>query len=766
MLSFLLQGDLLNSNLKGLVAPAREYKREDFGLQADWFLYVLPQSVFKIHPLYDFTLRDILAAMPRGHLVVTGGRKPRWTEIYLDRLRTALGPELAPRLHMIERVSSEQFTSLLGIADVILHPFPFDGSKTSADALHAGKPIVTLPTEYLRGRMGAAFMRTMDLPELVARNQSEYVEIAVRLAQDQGFYDRMVGLIAERVDLIWEDMEVPYTWSNLLCGIIGTPAPSWDTFLASTGRDVQLEKQRSAERDCNAANFDQRWGPETWLLHNGVASLETELESLEQVPCIFRNWQCSGENAVAVAGVDRAPEAAAVPVSAPEKLEAVKVVEALTPELEQRLGDIRSEYLDLSNEGHFEQALPLALSIYDHYSHFPLYMVELGLIYVFMGKYTQGMAYCVQADQMQPDSSLILGCIGLAGMYVESAQATTLRSLKRAIILKQQEESRFDAAVGEGKYMTMDALQRFYHDLNIVHSPVFRLPMYALEQNLMQSFRVFKEHAQCAAYCIEHNQLPPLLEGANYILALSLVNWSESIKPDIDYLESALRGKNKFSAPEGVTLWGEIKRMQRTFKHGVTVALECLQGVSGDGQHPNFLTGILNDLMVLVRHKENIDDTARAAQISQSAEVNQQLQNEWLLQNTASAESVSSKFVKISSPRNVSPHLTNNPGVALIAQHYSPTDAAKSSDINIALWKNLENEHVSEVYLLNEEATRLAGFPNPHKIHQYKVDDRLTFATAFEFANEFLQNRTVIIGKNPFLFMSFRAYYLQLSTVY
>ena len=749
---FLLQGDLLNSNLKGLVAAAREYKREDFGLQADWFLYVLPQSVFKIHPLYDFTLRDILVAMPRGHLVVTGGRKPRWTEIYLNRLRTALGPELAPRLHMIERVSSEQFTSLLGIADVILHPFPFDGSKTSADALHAGKPIVTLPTEYLRGRMGAAFMRTMDLPELVARNQSEYVEIAVRLGQDQGFYDRMVGLIAERVDLIWEDMEVPYTWSSLLCGIIGTPAPSWDTFLASTGRDVQLEKQRSAERDRNAASFDQRWGPETWLLHNGFATLETELDSLEQVPCIFRNWHCGRDKTVSLAGAASASNVDVVQVS-----EQSEAADTLTIELEQRLGDIRSAYLDLSNEGRFEQALPLALSIYDHYNHFPLYIVELGLIYVFMGKYAEGMAYCLQADQMHPDSSLILGCIGLAGMYIEGAQDITLNSLQRAIILKQQEEVRFTAAVGEGKYMTMDALQRFYQDLNIVNSPVFRLPMYALEGNLMQSFRVFKEHAQCAAYCIEHNQLPPLLQGANYILALSLVDWSASIKPDIDYLESALRGKDKFFAPENVTLWGEIKRMQRTFKHGATVALECLQGLSSDGEHPNFLTGILNDLMVLVRHKENLDNTAQSAQVQQSSQMNEQIQKEWLTQNpslktsSATAETGSTKFARISTPRVASPHVNHEQGVALIVQHYSPTDAAKSSDINIALWKNLENEHISDVYLLNEDATKLVGFPNPHKIHQYKVEDRLTFATAFEFANVYLQNRTVVIGKITFV---------------
>jgi hypothetical protein len=52
--------DLLGANLKHRVAPTRTFSRADFGLQEGWFLYVLPQSVFKIHPLYDEVLRDIL----------------------------------------------------------------------------------------------------------------------------------------------------------------------------------------------------------------------------------------------------------------------------------------------------------------------------------------------------------------------------------------------------------------------------------------------------------------------------------------------------------------------------------------------------------------------------------------------------------------------------------------------------------------------------------------------------------------------------------
>lgn len=782
-----IEGDLVSTKMKDLVAAPRVFSRADFHLQQEWFLYVLPQSVFKIHPLYDFTLRDILARVPQGHLVVTGGRRPRWTEIYVNRLRAALGPELSQRLHVIERVSSEQFTALLDIADVILHPFPFDGSKTSADALHAHKPIVTLPTEYLRGRMGAAFLRTINLPELVARSRTEYVDISVRLAFDPAFLRDMVGKITERVDLIWEDMEVPFTWSNMLCTVIGVAAPSWDEFLSLTGRDVTVEKARSAQREHYARLYDLHWGPEKWLLNDGIASLETMFDSPEQVPCIFNDWNCGSH--------ERTPEqrngtllpnrastpampATAVPVVAaddddvfsfPEATHITQVAtaaprttgpvgnlvvaktttaptvpapttaaaaEKADAGLAQRVANIRSQYLDLANDGHFEAALPLAASIYSNYGHISLFLVELGLIHVFVGNYSGGMQYCKQAAAKDEHSSLIQGCIGLAGMYVKEEADLTLASFKRALALKATERAtiaRIEATKGPIPPEEMLAVEAA---AGIVSSPVFMLPEYALQNNLLMSFRIHHRHQQCMEWCVEVNHLPPVTAGAAYIMAFSLVNWSDAVKPDIDFLESALRGVGNFQAPPEVTLWSEIKRVQTTAMHMITVALECLQGMSNDGTREPFLGGMLQDLMVIMLRRENIT-------ITEHLQVLQRIQLETHKPSTT--------------PITMAPAALPAPlkdlrddeieGVALILQYYSPAESAKNADINIALWRNLQNKHVADIYLLNEVHINFAGFPNNHKIHQYVIGDRLTFKKAFEFANEHLVGRTVVIGK-------------------
>ena len=99
-----------------------------------------------MHPLFDTVFLDILRLNPDGIIVITGGRRQTWTDTYMKRLTQTLGNTFMNRLHLIERVSAEKFLALLRIADVILHPFPFDGSRTSADGLVAGIPVLTMPT--------------------------------------------------------------------------------------------------------------------------------------------------------------------------------------------------------------------------------------------------------------------------------------------------------------------------------------------------------------------------------------------------------------------------------------------------------------------------------------------------------------------------------------------------------------------------------------------------------------------------------------------
>ena len=68
--------------------------------------------------------------------------------------------------------------------DIGLDPFPYGGHTTSLDALWMGVPVVSLAGDRPVSRAGLSILNNLGLPELVTFSEDEYVEIAVKLAND------------------------------------------------------------------------------------------------------------------------------------------------------------------------------------------------------------------------------------------------------------------------------------------------------------------------------------------------------------------------------------------------------------------------------------------------------------------------------------------------------------------------------------------------------------------------------------------------------
>jgi predicted O-linked N-acetylglucosamine transferase (SPINDLY family) len=75
--------------------------------------------------------------------------------------------------------------------DLCLDTFPCNGATTSLDAFWMGVPVVTLVGNTPFGRAGLSIATNLGLPELVARTEDEYANIAIGLAKD---LDRLSGL--------------------------------------------------------------------------------------------------------------------------------------------------------------------------------------------------------------------------------------------------------------------------------------------------------------------------------------------------------------------------------------------------------------------------------------------------------------------------------------------------------------------------------------------------------------------------------------------
>jgi predicted O-linked N-acetylglucosamine transferase (SPINDLY family) len=184
--------------------PTDVRSREQFAIPADRHWYVCAQQLGKFHVDFDPVLGGILRGDANGIIVVTGDRFGHHADQLRQRFAAVL-PDVAQRIHFLPRLDQLEYLSLLHHADVLLDPLHFGGVNSTYDGLSFGKPIVTLPSPYHRGRYTLGCYRKMDFLDCVAASPSEYVDLAVRLGTDRDYRQHVGTRLMAASDVLFED---------------------------------------------------------------------------------------------------------------------------------------------------------------------------------------------------------------------------------------------------------------------------------------------------------------------------------------------------------------------------------------------------------------------------------------------------------------------------------------------------------------------------------------------------------------------------------
>ncbi len=181
--------------------------RRELGLSESAHLYLCPQSLFKIHPDFDEMIAGILQADPQGELILIDGTSKHWNTLLMDRFRETI-PLVVDRIRFMPRMNGHDFLSLLSVVDVILDPLHWSGGNTTFEALSFGTPIVTLPGEFMRGRVTYGCYKQMGVMDCVAKSRAQYVKTAVRLGTDRAFREATKQKILARNHVLYENHAV------------------------------------------------------------------------------------------------------------------------------------------------------------------------------------------------------------------------------------------------------------------------------------------------------------------------------------------------------------------------------------------------------------------------------------------------------------------------------------------------------------------------------------------------------------------------------
>ena len=193
-----------------VIQPAGEDRRA-FGLRPGATVYFCAQSLSKYLPQHDEVFPSIgLEAGDCQFVFLHYANCRQVGERFLERLKKAFflrGIRAEDFVVLLPPQDPPHYQALNRIADVFLDSIGWSGCNSTLEAAGYGLPIVALPGKLMRGRHSLAILTMMGVRETIADSIEEYVRIAVRLARDADWRNRMSQTTKENAGRAYSDME-------------------------------------------------------------------------------------------------------------------------------------------------------------------------------------------------------------------------------------------------------------------------------------------------------------------------------------------------------------------------------------------------------------------------------------------------------------------------------------------------------------------------------------------------------------------------------
>lgn len=194
------------------------------GIQEEFPLLLCPGTPFKYEPRHDRVFIEIARRLGRCRMIFFTQQPQYLSENLRQRLMGVFARaqlDFERYVIFIPKQPRPAFYGLMRRADVFLDTIGFSGFNTAMQAVECGLPIVTREGRFMRGRFASGILKRMGMQELIAATEEEYVEVAVKLAQDAGYRDQIRARIAASRDVLYEDVAPIRALEEFLMGVAG-----------------------------------------------------------------------------------------------------------------------------------------------------------------------------------------------------------------------------------------------------------------------------------------------------------------------------------------------------------------------------------------------------------------------------------------------------------------------------------------------------------------------------------------------------------------
>ena len=171
--------DCYQANMSQKNISKKQFKRSDFGLPDNAFVFCSFNNNYKITPHIFNIWMNILKKVPNSVLWIFKSNETASRNLKRETELRGVDPN---RVIFASYLPNDEHLKRISLADLFLDTFPYNAHVTASDAIRMGIPILTLTGNSFASRVGASILSCIGIKELITRNKREYQELGIELA--------------------------------------------------------------------------------------------------------------------------------------------------------------------------------------------------------------------------------------------------------------------------------------------------------------------------------------------------------------------------------------------------------------------------------------------------------------------------------------------------------------------------------------------------------------------------------------------------------
>lgn len=183
--------------------PQEFFSKNQLGLSESSTNYLIPSTLQKLHPSFDYILSEIIKKDPNAKLIFFEPSSKNNMDFFVkDRLLKKIDKK---HFSFRKWAKKDEFFSLLYHANAVIEPTIFGFGTTLIEAFSIGTPIVTLPGDFVQSRGAYTYYKAMGVTDLIASDEDEYVKLSIKLAKNKNFRDKIREKILKNNNILYDN---------------------------------------------------------------------------------------------------------------------------------------------------------------------------------------------------------------------------------------------------------------------------------------------------------------------------------------------------------------------------------------------------------------------------------------------------------------------------------------------------------------------------------------------------------------------------------